>query len=207
MKILLSSHNKNKIRELRMMFAEEAPSLGEIDVLSLDEVGLTEDIEETGTTFAENALLKAKFGAETGYISIADDSGLMVDALGGEPGVYSARYAGEGHNDEDNNQKLLRNLASTPDAQRTARFVSSIACIFPDGRILQTEESCEGVILREKKGNGGFGYDPLFYFPAYDKSFAELTPEEKNAVSHRGKAFRRFIREFSELWENFYVNR
>ncbi len=207
MKILLSSHNKNKIRELRMMFSAVAPELFDVTILSLDEVGLTDEVEETGNTFAENALLKAKFGAETGYISVADDSGLVVDALGGAPGVYSARYAGEGHDDQENNEKLLRELAHVPDSHRTARFVSSIACVFPDGRVLTTEESCEGVILREEKGTEGFGYDPLFYFPAFQKTFAELTAEEKNEVSHRGRAFRRFIREFSELWEKHYANR
>ncbi len=207
MTVLLASHNQNKIRELRMMFSEAAPSLGDVTVLSLDDIGCRDDVEETGTTFEENAYLKALHGAEFGYITVADDSGLSVDALSGAPGVYSARYAGEGHDDLLNNQKLLTELSDVPDDKRSARYVSSIVCVFPDGRILKTEETCEGVILRKEQGSGGFGYDPLFYFPSLSKSFAELTAEEKNRVSHRGKAFRRFIREFLEVWETYYADK
>ena len=205
MKILLSSHNQNKIRELRILFREEAPELGEVTVLSPEDAGLYEEVSETGTTFYENAYLKARYGAENGYITVADDSGLAVDALGGAPGVYSARYAGEGQNDAENNALLLKNMENVPDGERTARYVSSIVCIFPDGRVISAEECCEGIILREPRGTGGFGYDPLFYFPPLDKTFASITLEEKNKIRHRGKAFRRFIRTFSEIWEKYYA--
>ena len=205
MKIVLASHNKKKINELRVLLSEYKERLGEITVLSMEDVGIYDDVEETGTTFEENALIKAKAGAESGYISIADDSGLSVDALGGAPGVYSARFAGEPCDDDKNNALLLEKLQNVPDEKRTGRYISSIACVFPDGRILVTEDSCEGVILREPHGNGGFGYDPYFYFEEYGKTFAELTLEEKNRVSHRAKAFRKFAESFVKTWETYYA--
>lgn len=205
MKIVLASHNKKKINELRVLLSEYSERLGEITVLSMEDVGLYDDVEETGTTFAENALIKAKAGAESGFIAIADDSGLAVDALNGAPGVYSARFAGEPCDDDKNNALLLQKLEDVPDEKRTGRYVSSIACVFPDGRVLTTEDSCEGILLREPRGNGGFGYDPYFYFEDYKKTFAELTLEEKNRVSHRAKAFRQFAESFVKTWETYYA--
>ena len=205
MKIVLASHNKKKINELRVLLSEYSERLGEITVLSMEDVGLYDEVEETGTTFAENALIKAKAGAESGFIAIADDSGLAVDALNGAPGVYSARFAGEPCDDDKNNALLLKKLEDVPDEKRTGRYVSSIACVFPDGRVLMTEDSCEGIILRAPRGNGGFGYDPYFYFEDFNKTFAELTLEEKNSISHRAKAFRKFAESFVKTWETYYA--
>ena len=206
MKILLATHNINKIRELSLLLSEAFSDKEEITVLSMNDVGLTTEVEETGDTFLENAIIKAKDGARSGYISVADDSGLSVDALGGAPGIYSARYAGTADkSDECNNALLLQNLIGVPDEKRTARFTTAIACVFPDGRLLTAVDSCEGYILREPSGNGGFGYDPLFYFPPLDKTFAALTEDEKNRVSHRGKAFRNFAKEFTRTWEEYYA--
>lgn len=164
---------------------------GIAEVYTAEMLGITlSDVEETGTTFIENAALKARGGlAETGYACIADDSGLCVDALGGEPGVYSARYSGVHGNDEANIIKLLENLKEVPDEKRTAHFTCAVCVAFPDGQEIRIEEICEGKIGYEKKGDAGFGYDPIFMFG--EKSFAELTSEEKDAVSHRGKALRK----------------
>ncbi len=194
MKIVLASRNPKKIAELRTLLLESFPS---IEILSLDDVGITEDIEENGTTFEENALIKARVAAKTGYIGVADDSGLSVDALGGEPGVYSARYAARcnyagDHDDEGNNQCLLYNLRNVPDEQRTGGYVCAIACVLPDGREFTVRGEARGRILREYHGTGGFGYDPMFYFDEFKKTFAEITAEEKHTVSHRGKAIRAF---------------
>ena len=172
--------------------------LADIDVLSLDDIGMTDEIEETGKTFRENALIKASVPASLGYIGVADDSGLAVDALGGAPGVYSARYAGEPCDDEKNNQKLLAELENTPDNERTAQYVCAIACVFPDGRQFTVEGSCKGLLLREYHGDGGFGYDPLFYYPGYQRTFAEISGDMKNRVSHRGKAMKDFCKKLSE---------
>lgn len=207
MKILIASHNKKKIRELHDILASVLGEHMPLTLLSMDDVGFTEDAEETGTTFAENAMIKAKDGARSGYITIADDSGLVVDALGGAPGVYSARYAGEDKNDENNKALLLKNLRNVATEKRTARFVCSIACVFPDGRTLTAEECCEGRILEAESGSGGFGYDPLFYYPPLKKSFALLTADEKNAVSHRGKALRAFAGKFADVWEKYYADK
>ena len=195
MKVVLASQNQKKIKELRAILSAE---LGEeLEVLSLSEVGIFDDIEENGTTFAENSLIKARAAAESGYIGIADDSGLAVDYLDGAPGIYSARYAGEHGNDEANNQKLLRELDGLDAEKRTAAFVCTISCVFPDGREpIVVEGRCPGIILTSARGEGGFGYDPLFYYPELDKSFAELTADEKNAISHRGRA----LKEFSKIF-------
>ncbi len=194
MKIVLASRNQKKIAELRTLLLESFP---DIEILSLDDVGITEEIEENGTTFEENALIKARVAAKTGYIGVADDSGLSVDALGGEPGVYSARYAARcnyagDHDDEGNNQCLLYNLRNVPDEQRTGGYVCAIACVLPDGREFTVRGEARGRILREYHGTGGFGYDPMFYFDEFKKTFAEITAEEKHTVSHRGKAIRAF---------------
>lgn len=194
MKVVLASRNKKKIRELET-FLKEISS--DITVLSLDDIGFHDEIVEDGRTFAENSKIKALVPAKLGYIGVADDSGLEVDALCGAPGVYSARYSGDGATDEKNNAKLLKALENVPDEKRTARFRTVVTCEFPDGREIVCDGFCEGRILREPRGADGFGYDPLFYYEPFGKTFAELTPEEKNSVSHRGKAMREFIKAFA----------
>lgn len=190
-KIVIASRNRKKIAEFETILKEN--SSNNIQVLSLDDIGFTGDIEENGATFEENAFIKASLPASMGYIGIADDSGLEVDYLSGAPGVYSARYSGKG--DGENNIKLLRELEGVPEENRTARFVCAICCVFPDSREpINVKSSCEGVILDFPRGEGGFGYDPLFYFPSLGKTFAELKGDEKNKISHRGKAVREFIK-------------
>ena len=172
------------MREVRMILAD----LG-LEIRSAREAGARMDVEETGTTFAENALLKARaVWEQTGDIVLADDSGLAVDYLHGEPGVYSSRYMGEDTSYEIKNREIIRRLADAREDQRTARFISAIAAVLPDGRVLQTEAAVEGVIAHEPAGNGGFGYDPIFYLPEFRKTSAEISLEEKNRISHRGKA-------------------
>lgn len=185
MDFLIATHNNKKRDELQRILSP----LG-ITVLTADEAGVDlTDVEETGTTFEENALLKARSGAkESNMPCIADDSGLCVDALDGAPGVYSARFAGEHGNDPKNNQKLLDLLKDVPPERRTARFVSAVACVFPDGRELTVRGTCEGLIGYAPKGENGFGYDPLFY--RGERTFAEFSAAEKDAVSHRGNALR-----------------
>ena len=185
MDFLIATHNMKKRDELQRILSP----LG-VHVLTADAAGVDlTDVEETGTTFEENALLKARSGCKEGKMPcIADDSGLCVDALDGAPGVYSARFAGEHGNDDKNNEKLLSLLSDVPPEKRTARFVSTVACVFPDGRELVVRGECEGKIGYEKRGENGFGYDPLFYVG--ERTFAEFTPEEKDAVSHRGNALR-----------------
>ena len=185
MDFLIATHNMKKRDELQRILSP----LG-VHVLTADEAGVDlTDVEETGTTFEENALLKARSGCKEGKMPcIADDSGLCVDALDGAPGVYSARFAGEHGNDDKNNEKLLSLLSDIPPEKRTARFISTVACVFPDGRELVVRGECEGKIGYEKRGENGFGYDPLFYVG--ERTFAEFTPEEKDAVSHRGNALR-----------------
>ena len=188
MKAVLASHNKHKIAELQRLLSQCVPG---IELLSLSDVGLFGEIVEDGESFAENALIKARFAAASGYIGIGDDSGLCVDALGGAPGVFSARYAGEDGNDAANNQKLLSELEDKDD--RSARFVCTIACVFPNGddQIVVTGES-RGEILTDFRGDAGFGYDPLFYVRESGKTFAEMSGDEKNAISHRGRAIEKF---------------
>ena len=216
MKIVLASRNAKKIRELETLLAQHSSM--HIEVLSLDDIGYTEEIVEDGTSFEENAWIKAATPAALGYIGIADDSGLSVDALGGAPGIYSARYGGEGTNDAKNNEKLLAEMNEVPDEERGAAFVSAVACVFPrecDAEIpeeFRTEKNglrgfvvrgeCRGTILREGRGCDGFGYDPLFYVSEKGCTFAELSSEEKNAISHRGVAMRAFCRQFLSLFEN-----
>ena len=201
MKIVLASRNRKKINELKTLLSQ---SIADIEILSLDDVGITGEIEEDGNSFEENALIKARVAASSGYIGVGDDSGLTVDALGGDPGIYSARYAARcryagDHDDEGNNQALLHNLANVPDEQRGGAFVCAIGCVFPDGRELTVRREARGRLLREYHGEGGFGYDPLFFYEPLGKTFAELTPEEKNAVSHRGLAIRAFAEQLKEL--------
>lgn len=193
MKILIATHNKKKKAELQRILLP----LG-IEIVTADDIGISlTDVEETGTTFEENSFLKADSGCkESGLPCIADDSGLAVDALGGAPGVYSARYAGEHGNDEKNIDKLLEALKDVPDEKRTAKFVCAITCVFPDGKVIRTRGECHGVIAHERIGHGGFGYDPVFL--CGEKSFGELTSEEKDAVSHRGKALRILVQELEK---------
>ena len=194
MKIVLASRNKKKIKELETLLSEYIEG---IEILSLDDVGIYGEIEEDGESFAENALIKASAAARSGYIGIGDDSGLEVDALGGAPGIYSARYAGEHGNDAANNALLLKNLEGAEN--RSARFVCAIACVFPDGaEPISVIGTAEGEMISEYRGEGGFGYDPLFYFPPLDKTFAELTAEEKNKISHRSCAIRLFAEALRE---------
>lgn len=185
MDFLIATHNKGKRDELQRILLP----LG-IKVYIASEKGITlREVEETGTTFAENAYIKAKSGCEDGNMPcIADDSGLAVDALGGRPGVYSARYGGEELSYPEKIEMLLGELASVPENERTARFISSVCCVFPDGRVLTAEGKAEGKIGFEPRGSRGFGYDPIFY--PCEKSYAELTDEKKDALSHRGKALR-----------------
>ena len=168
-----------------------------IEILSLDDVGIIDDIEENGSTYLENALIKARVAATSGYIGIGDDSGLSVRALGGAPGVYSARYAG-GHGDTAaNNALLLKNLEGEND--RFAEFVCTIACVFPDGREpICVEGRTQGTILESERGSEGFGYDPLFYYEPFGKTYAELTYDEKNSISHRFKAIEKLANELKK---------
>lgn len=197
MKIFIATKNQKKLKELkRILIPMGFDVLCEAD---LDKPFL--DAVEDGVTFEENAIIKAKSGlAQTGYISVADDSGICVDYLGGAPGVYSARYSGEHGNDEMNNDKLLSELSGVPMEKRTAYYVAAIACVFPDGRQFTVRGECHGHIAFERQsGNGGFGYDPLFI--SENGPFSQLTAEEKDAISHRGKALKIFEKELKKYLE------
>ena len=183
--MILASNNAHKLDEFRAIFADMG-----IEIVPQSAAGCDFEVDETGETFEENAYLKAiAVTRATGQAAIADDSGLEVDALGGEPGVHSARSTGR-HDDTDaaRNELLLHNLGDRTD--RTARFVSCICCTFPNGDVLRARGTCEGSILFAPRGENGFGYDPIFYVPEKEKYMAELSSEEKNAISHRGKALR-----------------
>lgn len=190
MDFLIATHNMKKRAELERILKP----LG-VNVLTADEAGIElTDVEETGTTFEENAELKAVSGCkESGMPCIADDSGLMVDALGGAPGVYSARFAGGHGDDRKNNDKLMDCLKDVKAEDRTAKYVACVCCVFPDGRKFTVRGECHGVIGFEEKGSNGFGYDPLFYING--RAFAEFTPEEKDKISHRGNALRKLAEE------------
>ncbi len=198
MKIVLASRNRHKIAEIERVLRESG--VEGVTLLSLDDIGFYGEIEETGTTFEENAYIKAIVPAKMGYYGLADDSGLEVEALSGRPGVYSARYAGEPCNDRNNNDKLLSELENVSDGNRGAAFVSVIAFVDPN----KIDEpcffrgECKGAMIREERGDGGFGYDPIFYMQELDKTYAEITLDEKNAVSHRGKSIRLFAKYLSE---------
>ena len=187
-KIVLATRNKNKVREIKELIGQAG--IDGIELLSLDDIGFTGEIEETGSTFAENAYIKAAVPASMGYYGLADDSGLEVDFLLGAPGVYSARYAGEPCDDEANNEKLLDELTGVDDELRTARYVSVISFVSPfsvaEGGTFKG--TCEGRILLSPRGKGGFGYDPLFLSDELGKTFAEVSLDEKNRVSHRARA-------------------
>ena len=186
-KLLIATNNKKKLKELSSILID----LG-FECVTLGDMNLDIDPEETGKTFAENAYIKAKCGMEASNLPcIADDSGLAVDALNGAPGIYSARYC-EG-TDEDRTVFLLKNMENVADSDRTARFVSSISCVFPNSDIISAEGYCEGVITRQVMGDGGFGYDPYFYYEPFGKTFSELSSEEKNAISHRANALKALV--------------
>ena len=193
MKVVLASRNAHKIKELQSILKQY---IEDIEILSLDDVGIFEDIVEDGETYLENAMIKAKVAARSGYIGMGDDTGLSVRALGGAPGIYSARYSGGDY--AANNALLLKNLDGVSD--RFAEFVCTIACVFPDGREpICVEGRTQGVILESERGEGGFGYDPLFYYEPFGKTYAELTYEEKNSISHRCKAIERLAEEFKKI--------
>ncbi len=184
--IIFATGNQGKMKEIRLILAD----LG-MEILSLKDAGIEIEIQEDGKTFEENAIIKARaVMQETGTLVLADDSGLEIDYLNGEPGVYSARYLGEDTSYRIKNQSLIDRLEGVPVEQRTARFVCVIAAAFPNGRILTARGSIEGIIGYEERGEGGFGYDPIFWLPEYGCSTAEMTMEKKNELSHRGKALR-----------------
>ncbi|MBQ9099099.1 MAG: RdgB/HAM1 family non-canonical purine NTP pyrophosphatase [Clostridia bacterium] len=192
--VVLASRNKGKVAELQRLLTA---ALGDvIELKSLDDVGITEEIEENGTTFEENAFIKAKVAAGSGYPGLADDSGLVVPALNMEPGVYSARYAGN-HDDKANNALLLKKLEGV--SNRAAAFICSLVMVFPDGSApIRAVGAVEGEILLHERGKGGFGYDPLFWYDPAGKTLAEMEADEKNAISHRGNAVRVFARKYAK---------
>ena len=189
MRIIFATGNAHKMREIREILAGD-----DTEILSMKEAGIEADIVEDGKTFAENAMIKAKGIAklikDNDTIVIADDSGLVIDALNGEPGVYSARYMGEDTSYRIKNKNLIDRLEGVPEGKRSARFVCAMAACFPDGTSKVVEGKIEGRIGYEERGENGFGYDPIFYLPDKDVSTAELSPEDKNAISHRGQALR-----------------
>ena len=185
-RIIFATGNEGKMREIRVLLAD----LG-LPVLSMKEAGAEPEIVEDGATFGENAEIKARAVWNlTGDIVLADDSGLVVDHLGGEPGIYSARYMGEDTSYEIKNRNIIDRLKDAGGRSRSARFVCNIAAVLPGGQVLHTEETMEGLIADEPAGQGGFGYDPILYLPAYGMTSAEISMEEKNKISHRGKALR-----------------
>ncbi len=184
MRLLIATHNRGKLIEYQAMFADVP-----IELVTLDDVGIRDDVEETGATLAENARLKAlTYARASGLLTLADDSGLEVDALGGEPGVRSKRYAGDNVSDAERNAFLLAKLRDVPAGQRTARFRCAIAIATPDGKLWETDGTCEGEIAFDARGTNGFGYDPIFHVTARGVRMAELSTAEKNRVSHRARA-------------------
>ena len=185
-KIVLATGNKGKVKEMADVLADFG-----FEVIAQTDLGI-ESPEETGLTFVENAILKARYASEkSGLPAIADDSGLVVDALNGAPGLYSARYAGHHGDDQANNEKLIRELQGKSD--RTGHYVCALALVYPDGREVTAEGYCDGLVQDEPKGDNGFGYDPYFYVPEFKKTMAELSIEEKEKISHRGRALRELI--------------
>ena len=188
--ILVATGNQDKMREIRMILQDT-----DYEPVAMKEAGIRVEIEEDGRSFEENALIKARTVCRaSGRMAIADDSGLEIDHLGGEPGIYSARYMGEDTSYRIKNRSLIDRLEGVPDEKRTARFVCAVACVFPDGKELVCRGVMEGRIGYEEAGENGFGYDPIFYLPEYGCTSAELEPEEKNRISHRGKALRELRR-------------
>lgn len=197
-RIIFATGNQGKLREIREILSD----IG-IEVISMKDAGIAADIDENGTTFEENAIIKAKTIHQlTGEAVMADDSGLEIDYLNKEPGVLSARYMGEDTSYHIKNMALVERLAGVPDEQRTARFVCVIALVLSNGEVLTTRGDFEGSIGYEEKGENGFGYDPIFYVPEYGCSSAELSPEQKNAISHRGQALRKMKEKIEQLRDN-----
>ncbi|MBE5859411.1 MAG: XTP/dITP diphosphatase [Butyrivibrio sp.] len=195
MKIVFATGNKDKMREIKQILGNLP-----VEIISMKEAGIDIDIEENGTTFEENALIKAKAVADRcDAIVLADDSGLEIDCLGKEPGVYSARYLGRETPYPEKNAIILDRIKDVEDKDRSARFVCAIAAVLPDGRDLVVRGTMEGMIGHEIAGENGFGYDPIFFLPEYGKTSAQLSPDEKNAVSHRGKALRMMADRLSEI--------
>ena len=189
MKLVLATNNAHKLSEIRQILGNRFE-----EILSLRDLGITQDVAETGSTLKENAIIKATTIMKlTGLPTLADDTGLMVDALNGEPGVYSARYAGEQHDDKANVAKLLKNLEPYKGKERSAHFVTCMVIAYPNGKIKSVEGRTDGEITYSPSGSNGFGYDPVFYSYDLKKVFAEATPEEKNSVSHRGRALAKII--------------
>ncbi len=201
MRIVLASKNPHKLKEISVITEKFG-----IELILQSELGLALDVEETGTTFEENSLLKAKAVMEaTGLPAMADDSGIAVEALHGEPGVYSARYGfDESLDDRGRTALLLKNMENVPDGQRQAKYVCVITLMMPDGQVIQTRGEVHGEITRQFIGNGGFGYDPIFYYPPYGKTFGEASDEDKNKVSHRAEALK-LLNE--KLTEAFYADK
>lgn len=196
-RIIFATSNAGKVKEIHQIMADTG-----MEVVSMKEAGIRMDIKEDGMSYEENALIKARaVAAFTHDIVMADDSGLEVDYLNKEPGVYSARYLGEDTPYSRKNADIISRLSGVPDEKRTARFVCAIAAVLPDGRELTTRATIEGRIGYEEKGSHGFGYDPIFYVPEFDRTTAELTEEEKNQVSHRGKALK-LMKEELKKYEN-----
>jgi XTP/dITP diphosphohydrolase len=195
-KVMIATTNKGKVKEFEQMFSKKG-----IEVKSLLDFNENVDIEETGLTFQENAAIKAEAISKlTNQIVIADDSGLVVDALEGRPGVYSARYAGLEKNDKANLQKVLEELKGVPYEERTARFVCALAVAFPNRKTEIVEGECEGIILEVPRGEKGFGYDPIFYVPEKEKTMAEMEGEEKNTLSHRANALHALQKNWNRLF-------
>ena len=200
MKVILASKNPHKLTELSVILSQHG-----FEIALESEYGLDIDVDETGTTFEENSLLKAEAVMKaSGLPVLADDSGLMVDALDGAPGVYSARY---GHKSSDGERTafLLENMKDVPDDKRTAKFVCVITCLWPDGRKIVARGECPGVITREVHGKNGFGYDPVFYLPELGMTYAELPSEQKNAISHRARALQDFCRKYQHIIDYFFL--
>lgn len=195
MKMVLASKNPHKLVEIQKIVERF-----DIQLVLESELGVDIDVEETGTTFEENSLLKAKAVMEaTGLPALADDSGIAVDALNGAPGVYSARYGFDDSLDDWGRlQLLLKNTENVPDGQRQAQFVCVITFVTPEGQVIQARGEVHGEVTREERGEGGFGYDPIFYYPPFGKTLAEVEPERKNAVSHRAKALKIFYEKLKE---------
>ena len=195
MKVVLASKNPHKLVEIKQI----TDKFG-FELVLQSELGVDIDVEETGTTFEENSLIKAKAVMEaTGLPALADDSGIAVDALNGEPGVYSARYGGDPSlTDHDRMMLLLKNTEQVPDGQRQAKFVCVISFVTPEGKVIQARGEIHGELTREPRGENGFGYDPIFYYPPFGQTTAEIPADQKNAVSHRGNALRIFYEKLKE---------
>ena len=193
-KVIFATKNKGKIREIQAVLGDS------YEVITMEEAGINTDIDETGTTFEENAAIKAETVRDLcGEIVLADDSGLEIDYLNGEPGIYSARYMGHDTSYDIKNKNLIDRLDGVPDEKRTARFVCAVAAAFPDKPTIVVRGTMEGIIGYEIKGENGFGYDPIFFLPEYGMTSAELSPAEKNRISHRGKALRAIKEKLEEM--------